>query len=117
MQNNLESTTKKKYTIKDATFTMLSRIKGKLYEQNGWKETIKDKDIAKKIGVNAQSYSRLITGVSTPGIMTWFRILNLHTELFSRKDTDEILDKLFYVPSTDNDTKSEQEGKNEVLNS
>lgn len=117
MQNNLESTTKRKFTIKDATFTMLSRIKGKLYEQNGWKETIKDKDIAKKIGVNAQSYSRLITGVSTPGIMTWFRILNLHTQLFSREETDIIINKLLYVPGTDNDTESEPEGREQVFNS
>lgn len=81
-------------TIKEATKKMLWQIKvGSANKEN--KYTVwKDKDIALKIDLTAPSYSRLATGVTTPKIITWWKIIQLHKKICGAEKTEEIINEL-----------------------
>lgn len=65
-------------TIKEATSKMLRDISYAKSEH--MTKRITDKEIAKEIGITQACYSRLITQVTTPNIMTWYKINQLHKQ-------------------------------------
>lgn len=50
------------------------------------------KEIAKRIGITESQMSRLKTGVATPNIETWMKILELHRQIRGDRETAILLD-------------------------
>lgn len=81
-------------TTKEATQTMLRRIKFKYTQENNYEKVKKDKEIAQELGLTPACYSRLVTGVTEPKIATWFKIIQLHKIMCGDKATMEIIEQI-----------------------
>lgn len=79
-----------KYTIKDCTAQMLIDIR---CAYNKEKRT-SDKEIAKKLGITPASFSRLYTKLTMPKIMTWQKIIKLHTQCIGIQRNTELLKRI-----------------------
>lgn len=77
--------------IKHATSRMLRNIFGAMQTGN---KRIYDKDIAKLLEVSKTIYSNLLNEKTTPGIMLWYRIINLHREKVGIEKTNEIIENV-----------------------
>ena len=77
-------------TIKQATSRMLQDIR---WQYNREQKTT-DKELAKMIGITPASFRRLSTGVTTPKIMTWQKINQLHEKTTSLERHMEIIGRL-----------------------
>lgn len=82
-------------TIKEVTKKMLLNIREAKFKKNNY-ERIKDKDIALALNLTAASFSRLITGVTTPQIQTWAKICKMHSLMCGDRKTHELINKLEY---------------------
>ena len=56
------------------------------------KGRITDKAIAEDMGIDPVTFSRLITEIVTPRIMTWYKITKKHSELWGEMETAAIID-------------------------
>ena len=80
-------------TIKEATKKMLWEIKNQRTKENGYK-AVTNKDLALTLNLTAASFSRLITGVTTPQIMTWAKICKMHSLVCGTEETNHIVNKI-----------------------
>lgn len=80
-------------TVKEATRIMLQQIKAKKTEANNY-VPVKNKDLALALNLTAASYSRILTGVTTPQIQTWAKICKMHSLICGHEKTMAITDKI-----------------------
>lgn len=76
--------------IKQATSKMLRSIHATKSKE---KRTF-DWEIAKILGVSKTVYSNLINEKTTPGIMLWYKIINLHREVIGIEETNKIIENV-----------------------
>lgn len=76
--------------IKQATSKMLRNISG---EMNKVKRT-RDKEIAQELGISKTVYSNLVNEKTKPGIILWYKIINLHREKVNNEETNKIIENI-----------------------
>ena len=57
---------------------------------------ITDKKIAEELGITPASFSRLITGVTEPKIMTWYKIYQEYVKYMGIQRANELMSKIEY---------------------